>query len=132
MIHIDEIIFEIIIPEILIDYLSRNNIKDVFIISDGQFILKENISEEEKNIILNACLHFISNEVGQYALDDENLMEEFNKIGSTIYFTDIFAKDLIKNGKIEVANKKLKEKIKEIYDFKIKLREEDNKKMGMR
>lgn len=121
MIYIDDLVIELVMPEIIINYLNNQNIFDVFNINDTNYILKDNVSELDKNKVLNIILHLISSEVGQYTLDNEEYLEEFNKIGASIFYLDHYAKHLVENGKIEIANLRLKNKIKEIYDFKLKL-----------
>lgn len=131
MFYIEDLVFDILIPEILLNYLKRNNVTDVFNIENDNYILKENITEIEKYKVLDAAFGFISNEVGQYSLDNEELMQSFNTISSGIYYTDKLAKSLVEKGNIKRANEILKNKIKEIYDFKLKLREEDTKRIKM-
>lgn len=122
MIYIEDLEIELIMPEIIINYLNNQNVFDVFNINNNSYLLKDNISELDKNKVLNIVLHLISGEIGQYSLDNEEYLEEFNKLGASIYYLDNYAKHLIENGKIEIANLRLKNKIKELYEFKLKLK----------
>lgn len=128
MIVIDNLKFNVIIPDILIEYLNNKGLNNVFNIIGDNYVLRSDVSEKDMNIILNACLHFIGNDVGQFVLEDEEMMSEFNKIN--IFYADRMAADLYKRGNVSRANEILKNKIDEIENFKnnIILKEEDMKK----
>lgn len=63
MIYIDNLKIELLMPEVLMDYLKNKNIIEAFIIKDGDYYLRKVISKEDKNTVLDACLYFIFNDV---------------------------------------------------------------------
>lgn len=64
-------------------------------------------------------------------MTDEDLMNSFNSISKTITYTDSRVKFLKAKGKIDIANKILKEKINEIYKFKLELITKEEHKINL-
>lgn len=129
MIVIDELKFNVIIPDILIEYLNNKGLNNVFNIIEDNYVLRSDVSEKDINIILNVCLHFIGNDVGQFVLEDEEMMSEFNKIN--IFYADRMAADLYKRGNVSRANEILKKKIEEIENFKNNIILEEDMKRSL-
>lgn len=63
MIYIDNLKIELLMPDLLLHYLNNKNIIEAFIIKDGNYYLRKDISKEDKNTVLDACLYFIFNDV---------------------------------------------------------------------
>lgn len=122
MIYIDDIEFELIMPQFLIDYLDSKNLRDVFVIENGNYYLVKDIKESDKNIVLDMCLHLIFNEVGQNIMCSSEYMKAFESISRSIHYIDRRAKFMAAKGNLERANKILKDEICDIYKFKLKIR----------
>lgn len=128
MFYIDDIVFKLILPERVTNYLNNRNINDIFITDGENYYLKENVSDEIKYRALDTCYGFLGQDVGQMVVDDEELLNEFNSLAN-IYYTDHYAKDLVKRGKVNVANELLKKRIKELQDFKNNIIQKENNRM---
>ena len=88
MIHIDDLKVELLMPDVLMNYLASQGIYEVFDIINGEYYLNSNADEYSKNIILNSCLSLLSNDINDCVSENETLLSAYQKACSGIQYID--------------------------------------------
>ena len=111
MIYIDNLKIELLMPELLLNYLVNKNIYEVFTVIDGNYYLNTNIDDIKKTKILYACLCFLSNELRDCVSESEELVEEYQQVATGIQYIN-------ENSKEKIINK-----LKSLIEFKEKIKD---------
>ena len=114
MIYVEDLKIELLMPELLMEFLSNNNIYEAFNIIDNDYYLKNNIDEDKKTYILYTCLCFLSNELRDCVSESEKLIEEYQRVATGIQYINPNSKEKIIDKLKDFI--KFKEKIKD-YNF---------------
>ncbi|MBQ3021098.1 MAG: hypothetical protein IJD92_02595 [Bacilli bacterium] len=128
MFFIDDIEFRLIMPEI---FLSRLNVygidKSYFNILNDNYILKENVSEEIKYTLLSEGLSFLTGDMSETVLNNDEVINKYGQVGAHIYYKEHLAKSLYTNNKIDKANNILKKLISELCSIREEVYSNDRK-----
>lgn len=111
MIYIDDLKIELLMPEVLMEYLANNNLFEVFNIIDGDYYLIPNIDDDKKTYILYTCLCFLSNELRDCVSESEELVGEYQRVAVGIQYINANSKD------------KIVKKLKDLIEFKERIKD---------
>lgn len=111
MIHIDDLNIELLMPDVLMNYLASQGIYEVFDVINDEYYLNNNSDEHNKNVILNSCLSLLSNDISDCVSENETLLSEYQKVCSGIQYID------------SSSNDKIIRKIKDLMEFKERIKD---------
>lgn len=111
MIYIDNLKIDLLMPELLMEYLANNNIYEVFNLIDGDYYLINNVDDNKKTQILYTCLCFLSNELRDCVSESEELVEEYQRVATGIQYINANSTEKIIN------------KLKDLIEFKERIKD---------